>query len=272
MPQPVAPLTSLRQLPNIRPVKPTPGNLEQTTLRTVNKTVVHDMKREFHIFTAIALSCLILSTAAVRADTFYSGPINTSFTDSYDLDIDGDSNFDITFSFVHTIFGNPSVYELQADYNSASLRIIGWSFPYSGGVLALDAGTVIGPDLDPSLNWDPGFARTMATRDYYFLIPTNVISGAWADVSNMYLGFELLGTSTTNYGWVQMSVEGQVTSATVHDFAYEGFSGIPITAGAIPEPTTLSLLVGGLLAITIRRKCTTRGCWVRATSGASPDP
>ena len=216
--------------------------------------VVHKMKMKLYIFAAIALSGLILSTATTRADIFYSGPINTSFTDSFDLDIDGDSNFDITFSFVHTIFGNPSTYELQADYNSASLRIIGWSFPYSGGVLALDAGTVIGSVLDPSLNWDPGFARTMATRDFYILIPTNVISGAWADVSYMYLGYELIGTTTTNYGWVQMSVEDQVTSATVHDFAYEGISGDSIIAGAIPEPTTLSLLIGGLLVITIRNK------------------
>jgi hypothetical protein len=72
----------------------------------------------------------------------------------------------------------------------------------------------------------------------------------------MYLGYELIGSSTTNYGWVQMSVADQVTSATVHDFAYDSISGNSILAGAIPEPTTLSLLIGGLLAITLRKKTT----------------
>jgi hypothetical protein len=227
------------------------------------------MRMRLHIFAAIALTSLILSATNSHANITYSGPINTSFTDSFELDIDGDSNFDITFNFVHTTFGNPSVYELQASYNSSQLRIIGWSFPYSGGVLALDAGTAIGADLDPSLNWDPGFAHTMATRDYYILVPTNVISGAWADVANMYLGFELTGASTTNYGWVQMSVEDQVTSATVHDFAFESISGDSIMAGAIPEPSTLCLIFSGMLVIRFRKKRTTTGSTLRAASGAT---
>lgn len=197
------------------------------------------MKMEIHISAAIAISGLLLSTASARAAIVYSGPINISFTNSLGVDIDGDGNFDLTFSFVQMAFGNPSESQLQVNYGWGEVQVIGWFFPDTGGVLALNNGTVIGPDLDPSLNWGSGFLHTMAYRQNYFLIPEVVIGGDWADVANMYLGFRLIGSESTNYGWLQMSVGGQVTSATVHDFAFDN-SGSIITAGTIPVPVPLT--------------------------------
>lgn len=70
MPQPVAPLTPLRLMPNIGPVKAPPGNLEQTTLRTVNKTVGNENNMKT-ITTWILWGLSIASTLALSMVAFF---------------------------------------------------------------------------------------------------------------------------------------------------------------------------------------------------------
>jgi hypothetical protein len=61
-----------------------------------------------------------------------------------------------------------------------------------------------------------------------------------------YAGFRFAAADGTHYGWVQLSV-----NAGAIDFvraAYERTPGVAITAGAVPEPSTLAMLAVGATA------------------------
>jgi len=83
------------------------------------------------------------------------------------------------------------------------------------------------------------------------------------DTLSIICGFRNIasGAGDYYYGWVRFSLSietdewgHQLPSANLVDFAYESEAGVPIAAGAVPEPATLSLLALGGLALLRRRK------------------
>lgn len=76
------------------------------------------------------------------------------------------------------------------------------------------------------------------------------VSGAngtvWTPGTSGFIGVKFDTTTSPLFGWVQVSYNAD-QSISVIDFAYEA-SGGAILAGAVPEPSTSSLLVTGLLA------------------------
>lgn len=72
--------------------------------------------------------------------------------------------------------------------------------------------------------------------------------------SSKYLLFSFNNSGTTNYGWIELTATttgssgpSSAYSATIGDWAYDN-SGAAITAGQVPEPSTLSLIGGALVA------------------------
>ncbi len=73
-----------------------------------------------------------------------------------------------------------------------------------------------------------------------------------------YVGLQWdIGNGDVRYGWARVDVtEVNNGTATLYSFAYESDANMPITAGAVPEPTSLALLAagGGALALGRRRR------------------
>jgi hypothetical protein len=59
-------------------------------------------------------------------------------------------------------------------------------------------------------------------------------SGAWAGVSEMSLGLEIIINNSNHFGWVKLSVDSELGTLTVHDYAYQPIPGEPILAGVYP--------------------------------------
>jgi hypothetical protein len=82
--------------------------------------------------------------------------------------------------------------------------------------------------------------------------------GNWTALGTGYFGFRFGLPDGQHFGWAQISILGDYR-ITLHDFAYESTPGASITAGAIPEPATSSLVAlalgaSGLAAYRARRK------------------
>jgi len=60
--------------------------------------------------------------------------------------------------------------------------------------------------------------------------------------------------TNTHYGWVKLSVDFDLTSITVHSYAYESTPDTLIPAGAIPEAGSLALLAAGAVGVLAMRK------------------
>lgn len=57
-----------------------------------------------------------------------------------------------------------------------------------------------------------------------------------------YIGFAMRSTAggPANYGWIRVTFN-ELSTGTVHDWAYEQSAGVSIQAGAVPEPETWTL-------------------------------
>jgi hypothetical protein len=70
-----------------------------------------------------------------------------------------------------------------------------------------------------------------------------------------YAGVEFRIGEDVHYGWIRINNFANVNAGSVLDWAYETRPGVPILAGAVPEPYALALLVGGgVLMVWFRRK------------------
>lgn len=69
--------------------------------------------------------------------------------------------------------------------------------------------------------------------------------GNWNDLGSGYFGFSFGLQDGTHYGWAQISISEDYR-ITLRDFAYESAPGVSISAAAVPEPATTSLVAFGL--------------------------
>jgi len=160
------------------------------------------------------------------------------FAIPYPIDLNADSIIDFTFNADYTsvgLFANASnrlVYRVEPPPN------------LGGPVASLPGGLLIASNLtDSSVAWGSSVGY-----GYYGLISV-LISGSSTDFNGRgYIGLEFGLPDGTHYGYFDLDAGPGFPAATLYGWAYETTPGVPIVAGAVPEPSSLWLLVAAGLA------------------------
>lgn len=206
------------------------------------------MKRPARI--AIGLLLALLAAHPGRADiivNWLDTPIDLS-TDlsgwQHSLDIDGDALIDFVFGV------NVSAVSVQG-IGANQYLIAPTPPPNIGGPVApVDTGFEIGPDSGngDALEWynsSPFYSDIvigLSGPDGFVLIGAFVGQRAYMGVA-----FDIQGA--THYGWIDMYVSDLAPGAVIYGWGYESRPGMSIIAGAVPEPSTIVLILTGSLAL-----------------------
>jgi hypothetical protein len=198
----------------------------------------------------IALACMLLASSTSRSS--YAGIIYSDITDvylasqclsSYELDLDGDSFPDISFSTdAIPDLGPPPVL----------IREYVWTTPSGlGRVLGIGTwgelltnGYYISSIPQESFDWFSGVDLPV-----HMGILDNNPPPCGEDFSGLtgFLGLEFDISGNTHYAWLRLTLHPDAGAVILRDYAYETTPGMGIVAGAIPEPSTILLLsLGGL--------------------------
>lgn len=171
------------------------------------------------------------------------------FAEYYPLDVNGDGTTDFTFAYdFHFIGVRPE----------GDGRILTWLDPppnIGGSVAPVPAGFVIGAGSGAgSLQWLGRLPGVPYDSDFNTLIQCfdAGCSGAFAG-QYAYMGVEFQSAGATHYGWVSLSIASDAPFGAINAWAWETRAGEPIAAGAIPEPSCISLCVLGILLMFARR-------------------
>lgn len=123
-----------------------------------------------------------------------------------------------------------------------------------GYVQPLTAGSVISPEsAQNGLVWFDGSGPVAGATLSACAWPFGCV-GPWLG-QTAYAGVELQFNGQTHYGWLRISHFEFSNGGALIDWAYETRPGVPILAGAVPEPSTWVLLVGGgVLIVCLKRK------------------
>lgn len=159
------------------------------------------------------------------------------------LDLDGNGQPDLGFS----------VYGTQFDaYGFGATRVLTYP-PYGLDINSflpvLSAGTQIGSTPPSgSLIWRETLYLAPDGRPYastYNAANNEGYAGYWQGVEG-YTGVEFYIGNEPHYAWIRVGAPfAGLYGGYIYDYAYDSRPGEAILAGAVPEPSTWALLVGG---------------------------
>ncbi len=217
-----------------------------------------------------------LATTPAGAEIFYSGPLsfsgNTIFFDLQGTTPSATNFTGADFKLAQGISNNATnkISTYSSNYNPNSGMVTQVRPTYPGGtstrsyVLKLTGGITIGS----ASNFTNGFG---VFNDRYTPPPalaaqgdggpaTDAFQGDWAPGDRGFVGlrFELDGQpGVPVYGWADIGTNNFNGDApgrfTLYGYAYEN-NGMPIPTGAVPEPSTIALLVAGAAGVAVLRR------------------
>lgn len=160
------------------------------------------------------------------------------------LDLDDNTVSDLTFTasrnFRFTVSG-PSTTSVLREQS-----------PISGGPIPLQAGFLIGRDnLDPAFRFQ-SLSLGGGLLSFVFEDETTIFGGPFLGLT-AYLGFEFEGEEGSHFGYALIREVGG-TGGFIVQTAYETEPGVPISAGAIPEPSSFLLTMASSLLLFRRRR------------------
>ncbi|MDH7504205.1 MAG: PEP-CTERM sorting domain-containing protein [Verrucomicrobiota bacterium] len=169
---------------------------------------------------------------------------------SVDLNHDGIEDFRVVAT------GDTDGWRLEGLANNAS-----WARPAGGTdvnswLIPLGEGAKIGSLVPVPGSW------IISQQTPYGTIAPVISAYSWSGGAGLfvnttaYAGVQFSIGSETHYGWVKLQeIPGLAGGGIVYEYAYETRPGVPILAGAVPEPSAWALLVGGgVLLVWFRRK------------------
>lgn len=214
---------------------------------------------------ATVLSTLYLLPAATQAGIVHvTSPLSISIDGArsfdyqpVDWDVDGNSVADFKLEAFRDIFYSSSGtayggYSFSRNFgrlelNSAGLNGMGMvqrSGAFPTEISDLSSGEIVGPTLAPGLQWGPSVNRTMMSSSSYFGFATGNLF-----MQGHLIGFSFLGdTNQLLYGWAEISLDENLLSMTIDQWAYEDNGG-SIAVGqvsSVPLPASSLFMLSGL--------------------------
>ena len=177
------------------------------------------------------------ASAAIHHTDLGAGVVLDTDGASLDIDFDGGgAEFNIFFSTA------TDQVNVQAETASASWR----------GTTSTASALDNGAEVNTGANWGRRTTGNGGNLAYYW-------SSAWTGgdfigTSDKYIGVKFDIGGDTLYGWIQVQVPADSTSATITGYAYNDVDDGSITAGQVPEPASLALLALGAAGIAAWRK------------------
>ncbi len=111
------------------------------------------------------------------------------------------------------------------------------------------ANELVNDNLNDPLQWE--------SQNYRLVISlggaSGGISGYWKGADHEYMGVRFNGDDGLHYGWIEMSVSDTYEIATFHSWAYNTVSGEGLITSVVPEPSTITLFIVGILTFGMRR-------------------
>ncbi len=212
--------------------------------------------------------CMLLAAGLPGPAALAQGVIRTTlpepigifsdlFTVLYPIDVDGDSLADFTFGAesqgvaLRTERANRLIYQIDPAPN------------LGGPVADLPEGFAIGSSLEPQLAWRSSdlLGGYVSPGEIAFVTIVQCLDigclSTWppGPATRGFIGIEFELADGLHYGYFDIVTSGSAAGASLLGWAYEAQPGVPILAGAVPEPSTCALLVGGgALMVWFRRK------------------
>lgn len=183
-----------------------------------------------------SLATAIIGVANANSQAKYVD-VNPDFSggapDYFALDIndDGVNDFEIWQSFCTCPYGNYQVLNIAPYYANNSIlgNAPGLNFAYPW---ALSNGFVISEgNSSGSVSGAHWFNWGHPSNGGYQSLNYGGNFGWWKNVTDRYLGLRFDISGSTHYGWARLDVNGDGTSWTVKDFAFNETPDAPIIAG-----------------------------------------
>lgn len=182
--------------------------------------------------------------------------IRDDFFGRYDpVDLNSDGVTDFTFGTDSSFVGLRT--ELA---NRAIIRLSGGR-DIGGPLTPLESDYIIGPTLLPASPWSLYWSSSDFSEGYvspgeiaFHQIVIAFDTGSASDFHGRApIGVEFAAADGLHYGYLDISAGPGYGGFTFYGWAYESQPGVPIVAGAVPEPSSLLLASSGLLAVASKR-------------------
>lgn len=215
------------------------------------------MRRRCFILFALAITWLgFAQPCAAQGTIAYHRPdtpitlFTFGFGQQHTLDMDGDADAELTFSYDFHFIGVRSEQATRVLTNMDPPPNVGGSvapLPFDYSIGSSSAGG--------SLQWLGRIPGAPYETDFNTLVQC-FDAGCTGDFrgQHAYMGIEFQRATGTHYGWVLLQISSVAPAGQIEAWAWETRPGVPMFAGAVPEPSTVALLLaGGVLMVWLRR-------------------
>ncbi|HCF94171.1 MAG: PEP-CTERM sorting domain-containing protein [Verrucomicrobiota bacterium] len=205
---------------------------------------------------AVLLLCLdALAQGAIVYRDIEDVPLFTlSGSVLYDLDLDQNGSVDLTFR------ARASQFDVLPRNESRVLATQRVPPDLSTYAVPLEMGEEIQSAAYDPFGWNPlltlqSGAEIGSTFSSCILVGDDLGCLGLFTGRNAYMGAEFQIDGQPHYGWLRVDVSQLgINGGWIMEYAYDTRPGMPILAGAVPEPSTWALLVGGGVLMMWSRK------------------